>query len=522
MILQTPIVNGNSGSITLNAKNSNINVGNLNANSLIGNGGEINLKAAGNINLNGSLDATNNINIKANNDINLLTQLTLPAGIGKLAFIADADHNGVGNFLMDTENTINTTGKNIEIQGANLTIGNIKTSSYFQGGNVKLNTNTNSISAGNITVNTIATDQTNGSNGGSVYIDARGNITTNYISSDASNGSNTKGGDITLLSGGNVLINGGYQRQNRAFGLLSGIDEGINSNAGNITVQAEGNISINPTNKILSYGAVNASVIRRYNDNTGNSGTIEFTSNNGNITVNQGIFTNSTAENGQSSGNSGSITLNATQGNVNVIAATGGAIVTRTRSLAETGNAGNIEINARNINIQGRNANSSDLDVTTQSSRTGTGGDIIFNSQNPISLTSLTIGTDGLNGAGGAVKIKAPGVNLDNTQLLTKTTGIGQAGNVEIVANMGSILFKNKSSIRASAESGATGNGGTINIIGKDFQLIEQSFLDASTSGQGNAGNINLNITDHVNIFGANSRLSTSTSSIGIGDNIEI
>jgi len=77
---------------------------------------------SGNTNL--ILQATNNINIRdlADNELNLA------AGGGTIAFQADADGNGVGDFVMDDPNdTIRTNGRNIDITGANLSLGNIDT-----------------------------------------------------------------------------------------------------------------------------------------------------------------------------------------------------------------------------------------------------------------------------------------------------------------------------------------------------------------------------------------------------------
>ena len=67
------------------------------------------------------LQATNNITLQdlADDDLNLA------AGTGSIAFTADSDRNGVGNFVMDdTADTIKTNGRNIGISGASLTLGN--------------------------------------------------------------------------------------------------------------------------------------------------------------------------------------------------------------------------------------------------------------------------------------------------------------------------------------------------------------------------------------------------------------
>ncbi len=80
-------------------------------------------------NTNVILQATNNITINDLDD----NELTFKDGTGGITFTADADKNGVGSFLMqDVTDTLKTNGRNLEISGASLTLGNINTS--FVGG----------------------------------------------------------------------------------------------------------------------------------------------------------------------------------------------------------------------------------------------------------------------------------------------------------------------------------------------------------------------------------------------------
>ena len=79
------------------------------------------------------LSGNTNLIFQATNDItiNPLTNnsLTLSPGIGQITF------NANGDFLMNTADTIKTRGRNINISGANLTLGNIDTS-LVTGGNL--------------------------------------------------------------------------------------------------------------------------------------------------------------------------------------------------------------------------------------------------------------------------------------------------------------------------------------------------------------------------------------------------
>ncbi|MEQ8755342.1 MAG: DVUA0089 family protein [Coleofasciculus sp. G1-WW12-02] len=70
------------------------------------------------------LQATNNITV---NDLTDDT-LSFAAGSGLIGFTADADGDGVGSFLMqDVADTLSTNGRDIIINGASLTLGNIET-----------------------------------------------------------------------------------------------------------------------------------------------------------------------------------------------------------------------------------------------------------------------------------------------------------------------------------------------------------------------------------------------------------
>jgi hypothetical protein len=79
------------------------------------------------------LSGDTNIILHATNDIRLQDLsddgLELAAGAGVIAFSADADRDGVGDFVMEDNfaDSIFTNGRNFAISGANLAIGNIDT-----------------------------------------------------------------------------------------------------------------------------------------------------------------------------------------------------------------------------------------------------------------------------------------------------------------------------------------------------------------------------------------------------------
>ncbi|MBD2448598.1 filamentous hemagglutinin N-terminal domain-containing protein [Nostoc sp. FACHB-152] len=359
-----------------------------------------------------------------------------------------------------------------------------------------------------------------------------GNITTNQIYSGRSQSSATQnGGNIVIQSKGHITTDQ----------ISSGIDNNYDDtgNAGNIIIQSSGNITIgseNLNNK-ANAGAINASVITRNSEyygeeyNSGNSGKIQITSSNGDITVEGGIFTNSTASGAKShAGDTGDITLQALQGTVTVTANQAGAIVTRTKNdtnppSGSTGKAGNITIDARTITINGREKNKDDLDVTSESAITGNSGNITFTSQKPLELDKVTIGTDARNGNGGDIEINAPSLTLTNSQITTTTkkNGTGNAGNIKIITQ-GSVLLKQSEintnnegsgyagniTINASDEVSvlngskisSQGNLGNIDITTGSLSLNQKSGINTNnTNNSGYAGNININARDEVSLL---------------------
>ncbi len=186
------------------------------------------------------LQATNNITLQDLSD----DGLNLAAGEGVIALSADADGNGMGDFVMEDSvaDTIFTNGRNIAISGASLTVGSIDTTKQnSNGGAITLSANEN-ISAGSI--NSSSSDNaspvaTSGI-GGAINLSANGSISTgNLNSSSAANASanatSSTGGTINLSAGGSIST-GDINSSSLAF-TPSDISN-ISGNAGDISLQA--------------------------------------------------------------------------------------------------------------------------------------------------------------------------------------------------------------------------------------------------------------------------------------------
>lgn len=156
--------------------------------------------------------------------------------------------------------------------------------------------------------------------------------------------------------------------------------------------------------------------------------------------------------------------------------------------------AGNVEINTTGAaNFDGEDVNSTFYSDSTfsgvynrlEDNAQGQGGNIIINT-NSLSVTNgavITASTDGL-GNGGDVIIKAD-----------EQVTFAQWGR-----------FSGRSSgAFSSVKSDGIGNAGVISIQAKSLVVKDTAILNTNIFGQGNAGNININVSDTVAFIGTGS-----------------
>jgi filamentous hemagglutinin family protein len=165
---------------------------------------------------------------------------------------------------------------------------------------------------------------------------------------------------------------------------------------------------------------------------------------------------------------------------------------------------GNIAINARNIDI-----NSSSLFAGIaigKGSPTTQAGDITLNATGNITLAGSLSSVnnrvyENANGNAGNIRISANSLTLkDNADLSTYTSGNGNAGNVFLQVN-DAVTFDN-STIFSNVELNASGRGGDINIQAGSISLTQGSEINSKTFGQGDAGSININARNTVDLDG--------------------
>ena len=152
------------------------------------------------------LAVNSTLTLEANNDITvepLLDQvLAFRPGTGAITLIADANGNGIGDFIMsDPDTTLIAPGRDVSISGVNLLLGDLNTSALFQGGTITLS------ATGSVVTKNIDTHAPQAaSQSGNVNITAA-NITTQdiFTQSPGQSGNVTLVGEIGDVVTGELL-----------------------------------------------------------------------------------------------------------------------------------------------------------------------------------------------------------------------------------------------------------------------------------------------------------------------------
>ena len=140
-----------------------------------------------------------------------------------------------------------------------------------------------------------------------------------------------------------------------------------------------------------------------------------------------------------------------------------------TASTSGQGNAGNLSISAKNLQLTETSANGTPSQLTVAAESTATG-------------------------AGGTLTINTETINLSNQAEITVSSATQEpAGNLEINSN--NILIENQASLNAET----TGGQGSININNnKELVLRQNSNITTNATGASTGGNININTENLV------------------------
>jgi filamentous hemagglutinin family protein len=478
-----------------------------------------------------SLRATNNLTVEdlPDDDLNLL-------GRGTIEFLADADRNGVGSFILQDplSDAIRTNGRPFTLSSPSLALGAIDTSPapgvIGLGGGVTLTATAGGVQTGNMTTQ-----------GGSIAISGTSLNLGNLNTAAVIRGQRV-GGDVTLtatsgnVQAGSITMAAGLNgRQtlppNQTFPPISG---------GRLTVQATGGVTLGPiagrsadilANQTVNLSAVDVSAANYFPDDR----ILSVRSTQGNIQVGEitaaAVFFPVDA---------GTVFLDAPQGSVTTGNIETFAFITGSYS----GSGGNIGINAeQGITTGGINA----------ASGGGAGGNIVLtNLQGNITTGNLSV--SGLNqGPGGNVAIATSNGNITTGYIDVNTwrdvgypevdagaillTAGGTTGNITTGAlsaqsvaagggqrsslrgNAGEIIIDASGSFSPIAgasintQTDTAGSGGIIRITAGDIRLNQNSLI-SNSSASGPAGEVSLTAT-RGSISLTNSTISALTSGAG-------
>ena len=486
-----------------------------------------------------------------NTDSFILTQLGRRNSMGSVGSAGDINITA-GSYEISERGTLPEEGSLPALES------DVSTGSTGDAGNITIDVENNFSIAGNLILTQVQTDAVG--NGGDI------NITAGTF--EASDGSlilaDIRGmgnaGSININADETIFLNG------NGTTILTELGETVGGNAGNIDIAANAVIVGNNANitartrgqgnagdiTITTNGAIDAISLSNEariistveGDASGNGGNISLETGELNLTNDSEIIADTTGK-----GDAGNIKIDVMGGDINLNNST--QIQSQTRGSAE-GNAGNITIETDG-SLFSTNGNL----ILADSQAQGDGGSIIINAGEQILLEGLSedgfssqivvgLSRESSNGTGGTIEINAGELVLDDVASITSDTvsgSMGNAGNVTIDVN--NLRLSENSLINVFTANDF--NGGAITINAQTLDLASGGKILAATDAGGDAGNINLNISDRITIdnsiessvpfvfFGSNSQLlnnlqsspsgiyaDTTENSTGNGGNINI
>ncbi|MBE9157954.1 filamentous hemagglutinin N-terminal domain-containing protein [Nodosilinea sp. LEGE 06152] len=178
------------------------------------------------------------------------------------------------------------------------------------------------------------------------------------------------------------------------------------------------------------------------------------------------------------------------------------------------GDAGNIQVNTGTLTANNSGAfesdtdgfgNAGDITLNVRGDAQFSGAVIIGNRIRP-SGASSSVNRNGVGDAG-AIRLTANSVSLtDSAALQTNTLGQGNGGDIFVEA--ANQVFLDSARLAAIVGDGTgrsligRGDGGTIRVQAQDLSLVNGAQLQASTFGNGDAGNIEIDAANTVSLDG--------------------
>ena len=332
------------------------------------------------------------------------------------------------------------------------------------------------------------------------------------------------GGDIAI-DGGEIVANGGRIE----LGAIGGI--------GVVGLNADGSLSFP---EALDRADVTITNQAGVSSIASDGGTITITADDVAVLSSSVVGIGVAREIGQPPGQAGDLTISAA-GNVSV---DNQSQITNQVISGGAGNAGDLKITATNLEV----TNGAQLSASTFGQ--GNAGDVVievtdtahFDGVNPFDGSSPSsarsqVAPEGM-GSGGNLQITATNLEVTNgAQLSASTFGQGDAGDVVIeVADTarfdGVNPFNGSSSSFAGSQvaPGGIGSGGNLQITATNLEVTNGAQLSASTFGQGDAGDVVIEVADTARFDGVNPFNGSAsgvgsmvvTGVIGSGGNLQI
>ena len=462
----------------------------------VGNGGDIQI-------------TTNTFNINSGANINAST-----SGVGNAGNIIV---NAIGNVTIDGE---------ISEGFGNTIFSNVNAGAEGNAGDITINAASfNLINGGQLQtrLEEETEDGTPGGigNAGNILINVTGDVTiegrgatglVSAIFNDVESGAVGNAGNITINGNSIFLSNGLLNNQN----VTSGLAGTISLNASNIVSITEGSLvnSSGSLGSVVIGGddnfiprdiTIDASFLFADNFSVPASEFPDETIDAGNLSI-RALDTITISNNSQVDastyrlGNAGNIVLQTDNGQILLDNSFIRSIVFD----GAVGNAGTVEITTGSLDI-------SDSFIGTATFSQGNAGLITITATESVSLIETPVErttfistqiADTSTGNGADIIINTPSLSLSDANIFTATSGQGNAGNVLIEAENGTI-FLDDSSINTDIEDvDATGSAGNITISASSLELINGARFSSNTAGQGSAGNITINASDTVSFDG--------------------
>ena len=186
---------------------------------------------------------------------------------------------------------------------------------------------------------------------------------------------------------------------------------------------------------------------------------------------------------------------------------------------------GGISVNAGNLTLADGSIFSAGINSDT-SSADAQAGDITVDVAETVTLNSGSVIRNNISnissGNGGKIEITATNLSLnDASRLSTISQGNGDTGDINLdIAE--SITLNRTAEFKSQILEEAVGNTGTININTNELALGQDSAIFTSILGEGDAGDINIVAGDRITLDSSNFQTRVTTEGIGNSGNIDI